>query len=107
MTRLNNLGKLSFKNDPGHIAENKILKNLFSKNIPDHEILENLGFFLTSYMGFFLTPYITVVFSTFNMSFSTLRTFSEQDLEQSKGSHHGSLQTNLLNTSLSSHRCIV
>ena len=48
MTRLNNLGKLSFKNDPGHIAENKILKNLFSKNIPDHEILENLGLFLTS-----------------------------------------------------------
>jgi hypothetical protein len=48
MSKLNNLGKLSFKTDLEDSAENKILRNLFSKNIPNNEILENLGLFLTS-----------------------------------------------------------
>ena len=48
MNKSNNLGKLSFKTDLEDSAENKILRNLLSKNIPNHEILENLGLFLTS-----------------------------------------------------------
>ena len=48
MSKINNLGKLSFKTDDEEIAEQRILKNLFSKKIPDHEILENLGLFLTA-----------------------------------------------------------
>ena len=48
MNKLNDLGKLSFKTDLEDSAENKILRNLLSKNIPNHEILENLGLFLTS-----------------------------------------------------------
>jgi hypothetical protein len=48
MKKLNNLGKLSFKTNAEDIVEEKILKNLFSKNVPSNELLENLGLFLTS-----------------------------------------------------------
>ena len=48
MNKINNLGKISFKTDNEESAEKKILKNLFSKEIPDQEILENLGLFLTA-----------------------------------------------------------
>ncbi len=41
-------GTLSFKSIFEKKAELKILKNLFSKKIPDNEILENLGMFLTA-----------------------------------------------------------
>lgn len=48
MNKLNNLGKLSFKTNEEDKIENQILKNLFSKKIPNNEILENLGIFLSS-----------------------------------------------------------
>lgn len=41
-------GKLSFKNISEETAELEILKNLYSKKIPDEELLENLGMFFTS-----------------------------------------------------------
>jgi hypothetical protein len=48
MSKINKKSKISFKNNYEEIIEEKILKNLFSKKIPDDEILENLGIFLTS-----------------------------------------------------------
>lgn len=48
MSKINKKGKLSFKDDNEDNVEEKILKNLFSRKIPDDEILENLGIFLTS-----------------------------------------------------------
>jgi len=41
-------GKLSFKSNSEQSAEDKILKNLLSKKIPNDELLENLGMFLSS-----------------------------------------------------------
>lgn len=48
MTKSNIKGKLSFKSVSEQSAEIKILKNLQSKKIPDNELLENLGMFLSS-----------------------------------------------------------
>ena len=48
MTKSNIKGKLSFKSVSEQSAEMKILKNLQSRKIPDNELLENLGMFLSS-----------------------------------------------------------
>ena len=48
MTKSSIKGKLSFKSDSEQSAEEKILRNLLSKKIPNNELLENLGMFLSS-----------------------------------------------------------
>lgn len=48
MTKSSIKGKLSFKSNSEKSTEDKILKNLLSKKIPNDELLENLGMFLSS-----------------------------------------------------------
>ena len=48
MTKSSIKGKLSFKSNNEKSIEDKILKNLLSKKIPNDELLENLGMFLSS-----------------------------------------------------------
>ena len=45
MKKLNNVGKISFQNRDENETSINILKSLFSKTIPNDEILENLGIF--------------------------------------------------------------
>ena len=45
MTKSSIKGKLSFKSNSEKSTEDKILKNLLSKKIPNDELLENLGMF--------------------------------------------------------------
>lgn len=48
MKKIDKKGRLSFKSLDEHSAEKNILKNLKKNDIPDEEILENLGLFFTS-----------------------------------------------------------
>lgn len=48
MKKIDKKGRLSFKSLDEHSSEKKILNNLKKNNIPDEEILENLGLFFTS-----------------------------------------------------------
>lgn len=48
MTKSSIKGKLSFKSDSEQSAEEEILRNLLNKKIPNNELLENLGMFLSS-----------------------------------------------------------
>ncbi len=48
MKKLNKVGKISFQNKGENETNINVLKSLFSKTIPNDEILENLGIFFTS-----------------------------------------------------------
>ena len=48
MKKLNKVGKISFQNKSENETSKHVLKSLFSKTIPNDEILENLGIFFTS-----------------------------------------------------------
>ena len=45
MKKLNKVGKISFQNKSENETSKHVLKSLFSKTIPNDEILENLGIF--------------------------------------------------------------
>ena len=48
MKKLNKVGKISFQNDTEIDTSKSVFESLFSKKIPNDEILENLGIFFTS-----------------------------------------------------------